>query len=99
MMNIDAGVNKYHDTANAVLVDVRNEDEFAEGHIPGSENVPLGKLGMDIYDVVPDLGTPVFLYCRSGNRSAQAAAVLSELGYEHITNIGGIMNYQGELEK
>ena len=38
MMNIDAGVNKYHDTANAVLVDVRNEDEFAEGHIPGSAN-------------------------------------------------------------
>lgn len=99
MVNINEGVQKYQDTAGAVLIDVRDEDEFAQGHIPDSVNVPLGDLAVDICGTVPNVSTPVFLYCRSGRRSGRASVILAELGYADVTDIGGILSYRGELEK
>lgn len=95
--NIQKGLEIYHDTPNAVLIDVRVEDEYAEGHIPGSINMPMDSLENDIYDVVPEMDTPVFLYCHSGNHSIQAATLLRDLGYDNAASIGGISGYQGEL--
>ena len=84
--DINAGVEDWMGTPGAVLLDVRTPAEYREGHIPGSRNVPLG--GLD----------QVFAYCLSGSRSRHAAALLRRMGYQHVTNIGGISGYRGKVE-
>ena len=96
--NINEGINQYRDTPGAVLVDVREREEYARGHIPGSKNVPLSQL-QEITKVVSDASTPVFLYCLSGGRSGQAVSHLVRMGYTSVTNIGGISGYSGNLER
>ena len=90
---IDEGVQLCRSTPNAVLLDVRTPEEYAAGHIPGSVNHPLER--MQTYD--GDFSAPIFAYCRSGARSARAVALLRELDYEAV-NLGGIIDYHGELE-
>jgi molybdopterin/thiamine biosynthesis adenylyltransferase/rhodanese-related sulfurtransferase len=73
-----------------VLIDVRETDEFAVGHVPGAKHIPRGFLESRIEGAVPDRSTPVVLYCASGNRSAYAARTLQEdLGYEHVQSMTG----------
>ena len=91
---IDEGVQLCRSTPNAVLLDVRTPEEYAEGHIPGSVNHPLER--MQSYD--GDVSAPIFAYCRSGARSARACALLEEMDYS-ATNIGGIIHYTGALEQ
>ena len=67
--------------AGAVWVDVREGDEWSEGHIPGAVHVSRGNLESRIETTVPDHSTPIVLYCAAGNRSAFAAKTLGELGY------------------
>src|SRR5947209_7257183 len=72
------------------VVDVRETEEFAAGHLPGAKHVPRSYLESRIEGVVPDRSTQVILYCQSGNRSAYAARTLSEeLGYEHVRSMTG----------
>ena len=85
--------------AGAVLADVREIGEFAEGHIPGAINIPLSTLGPDVAVTLTNKSTPVFVYCRSGRRSQAAGEKLVSFGYSDVTNIGGILDYAGELEK
>ncbi len=66
-----------------MIVDVRERDEWDEGHLPGAIHVPRGNLESRIEQAVPDRSKPVLLYCAAGNRSAFAAQTLEELGYEH----------------
>jgi molybdopterin/thiamine biosynthesis adenylyltransferase/rhodanese-related sulfurtransferase len=73
----------------AVLVDVREEDEWSEGHIPGAVHVPRGFLESRIEQVAPDRSQPVVLYCAGGSRSAFAAKTLEELGYENVLSLAG----------
>ncbi len=74
----------------AVLVDVRETEEFAAGHIPGAKHVPRGYLESRIEGAVPDRSRHLILYCASGNRSAYAARTLTEdLGYEHVESMRG----------
>ena len=75
--------------APPVLVDVREADEWDEGHIPGAVHVPRGNLESRIEQAAPDRGRPVLLYCAGGSRSAFAAKTLDELGYEHVTSLAG----------
>ena len=96
--DINRDVEQYRQTEGAMLVDVRGEDEYAEGHIPGSVNIPLQLLPMK-KGLPEDLDTPIFVYCRSGGRSRRAAAFLEKEGYENVKNIGGIMNWKGEIER
>lgn len=96
--DMDTGVQQCRDTAGAVLLDVRTEPEYAEGHVPGAVNLPLQSL-QEVADVVPAKDTPLFLYCRSGARSGQATSLLQRMGYTRVTNIGGIMNYHGKVER
>jgi sulfur-carrier protein adenylyltransferase/sulfurtransferase len=74
---------------SSVLVDVREEDEWSEGHIPGAVHVPRGFLESRIERVAPDRAQPVVLYCASGSRSAFAAKTLEELGYENVVSLAG----------
>jgi len=72
------------------IIDVRETEEFANGHLPGAKHVPRSYLESRIEGVVPDRGQRVILYCASGQRSALAAYTLSEdLGYEHVESMTG----------
>jgi molybdopterin/thiamine biosynthesis adenylyltransferase/rhodanese-related sulfurtransferase len=77
------------DRADAVFVDVRERDEWDEGHIPGAVHVPRGNLESRIENAVPDREREVILYCASGARSAFAAKSLGELGYANVASLAG----------
>ena len=96
--NIDHGVELFKSTPGAVLLDVRNEGEYAEGHIPGSINLPLMQIPK-ISEIVEDLDTPLFVHCLSGGRSGKAVAFLEEQGYTNAVNIGGIKAYTGDVAR
>ena len=96
--DINRGVELYSAARNAVLLDVRTRDEYIEGHVPGSMNIPLMELRR-VEDEIAELDRQIFVYCLSGGRSWQAAAVLEQMGYENVTNIGGISDYKGAIEK
>lgn len=82
-----------------VIVDVRRADEFAAGHIPGAILVPNESIGTEKPAELPDLDQIILVYCRSGNRSAQAAKKLVDLGYKNVYDFGGIMNWTGDIVK
>ena len=86
-----------HTDAGAVLIDVRSAEEFAGGHIPGSINLPIQALRF-APDHLGDLQAPLFLYCHSGARSSRAAKMLQIMGYTHVTDLGALGGYTGELE-
>jgi len=96
--DIDKGVNDYKNTAGAVLLDVRTPQEYSEGHIPESKNLPLQMLDK-IMSVAKNKDTELFVYCHSGARSRQAATLLVQMGYTNVTNIGGIADYRGKVER
>ncbi|MBV8079578.1 MAG: molybdopterin-synthase adenylyltransferase MoeB [Actinobacteria bacterium] len=73
----------------AVWIDVRRQEEWEQGHLPGAIHVPRGSLESRIEGVVPDRSTPVVLYCASAERSAFAAKSLGELGYENVVSLAG----------
>ena len=83
------------DLEGAVWIDVRESDEWAEGHIPGAVHVPRGNLESRIEAAVPDRATPVVLYCAAGNRSVFAAKTLGELGYADARSlVGGFTDWK-----
>jgi sulfur-carrier protein adenylyltransferase/sulfurtransferase len=72
-----------------LLLDVREQSEWDEGHIPGAVHVPRGHLESRIERTAPDPARPIVVYCSAGNRSAFAAKTLGELGYEDVTSLAG----------
>ena len=95
--DINQGVQEYKNAAGAVLLDVRTPQEYREGHIPGSQNVPLQQLD-NIEEVTENKDTVLYVYCRSGARSRQAVSLLKHMGYTNVHNIGGIAAYSGKVE-
>jgi rhodanese-related sulfurtransferase len=85
----------------AILLDVREDYEWNDGHILNAKHVPLGNLNeLTTRDFSKDL--PIYIYCRSGGRAGVAESILKDLGFEKAENIGGIINWQdegGELVK
>lgn len=96
--DLERGLAQFSRTPGAVLLDVRTPEEFAAGHIPESQNIPLHMLGQA--GQLPDsLETPLFVYCQSGVRSRQAVESLRRAGYSHVTDLGGICHYHGKVVK
>lgn len=96
--DINQGVEEYGGLEGAVLLDVRTPQEYREGHIPGSVNVPLQSL--NTADQIPaGKDAPLFVYCYSGARSSQAIRLLAGMGYTNTKNIGGIAAYKGKVER
>ena len=89
----DAVIALCRKTPGAFLVDVRTPGEFQSGHIPGSINLPL-----EILAAAPLPQGPLFVYCRSGQRSRAACRILARRG-ANATNIGGILFYHGALAR
>ena len=76
-------------TPGVVLVDVREESEWAAGRLPGAIHIGKGVIERDIEAVVPDTQTEVLLYCGGGYRSALAALNLQAMGYKHVVSVDG----------
>ena len=72
-----------------VLIDVREESEFAAGHIPGAIHLSKGVIERDIETVVPNLSTEILLYCGGGFRSALSADNLQRMGYQNVVSVDG----------
>ncbi len=100
-MNINAEKAKgmMENLEKFVLLDARSEEEFFEGHIPGAIVIPHDEISERAEDELPEKDIPVFVYCRSGNRSKVAAEELVSLGYSEIYEFGGIIDWPYEIEK
>ncbi|MBP7175182.1 MAG: rhodanese-like domain-containing protein [Thermoclostridium sp.] len=81
-----------------ILLDVRTEVEYQEKHIPGSLLIPLSDLEDRVESEIPDKDAVLFVYCRSGNRSATASKTLVGLGYTKVYDLGGIIDWPYETE-
>lgn len=87
------------DEQDVLVLDVREQDEYDSGHIPGAVLLPVGTITeKTAAEVIPAKDTVVLVYCRSGNRSKQASAALAELGYTEIYEFGGITTWPYEVE-
>ena len=96
--DINQGVKEYGGLEGAVLLAVRTPQEYREGRIPGSINIPLQSLSTA--DQIPaGKDAPLFVYCYSGARSSQAVRLLAGMGYTNTKNIGGIAAYKGKVER
>ena len=95
--DINQGVQEFKNATGAVLLDVRSPQEYREGHIPGSQNVPLQQLDK-VEEVTENKDTVLYVYCHSGTRSRQAISLLKHMGYTNVHNIGGIAAYSGKVE-
>jgi phage shock protein E len=82
------------DNTTHFLLDVRTPEEFASGHIHGAENIPVDSLESRLSEVPTD--QPVVVYCRSGNRSAQASQILTRAGYTRIYDMGGLNDWTAQ---
>ena len=95
--DINCGVQEFKNEKNAILLDVRTSQEYREGHIPGSKNVPLQRLDK-LEELTENKDTVLYVYCHSGARSRQATNFLQYMGYTNVHNIGGITAYSGKVE-
>lgn len=82
-----------------VIVDVRRADEYETGHIPGAINIANESITDTAPAELPNKNAVIYVYCRSGNRSKQAAAKLADMGYTNIIEFGGILDWSGSVEK
>ena len=82
-----------------IIVDVRRQDEYDDGHIPGAILIPNENIDTEQPEELPDLNQIILIYCRSGNRSKQAAQKLFDMGYKNVYEFGGIIDWTGEIVK
>ncbi|MGV6989019.1 rhodanese-like domain-containing protein [Testudinibacter sp. P80/BLE/0925] len=80
----------------ALLIDVREADEFAAGHLQSAVNIPYAQIGAQISRLTTDKTQAIYVYCRSGRRSALAKAELEKLGYRNVQNLGGYQQLQAD---
>ena len=92
--NINKKLKEFQNTPGAVLVDVREADEFRSGHIPGAITQPLSTISR--IEIPRD--KTLFVYCLRGSRSKRAVGILKRMGYS-ASSIGGITAYKGEIER
>lgn len=99
---IDSGLPGLEDVIREMqddyeLIDVRTPGEFSSGYIPSAKNIPVDQLKERSGEL--DSEKRIYLYCRSGNRSATAARILKDAGFTDVIDYGGIGNWKGELER
>ncbi len=94
--NINEKVKEFQESKGSVLLDVRTTEEYREGHIQGSMNIPLNQLSR-VASRIKEKDTKIYVYCLSGGRSAQAVSGLKGAGYDNVVNAGGINRYKGKV--
>ncbi len=95
----DEAKRMMQDKPDCVIVDVRRQDEYDSGHIPGAICIPNETIGDGKPEELPDMAQVILVYCRSGNRSKQAAQKLADMGYSNVYEFGGIIDWTGDIEK
>ena len=80
-----------------IILDVRTQEEYDEGHIPDSVLLPNESIGTAEIDTLPNKDQLILIYCRSGNRSKQAASKLVDLGYTNVYEFGGIIDWPYDI--
>lgn len=98
-MSMSDALKEMEKSDGYILLDVRRNDEYAAGHIKGAINISNEAILRGEVELLSDKNQKIYVYCRSGNRSLQSAKKLSELGFTNMVEIGGILDYSGELEK
>ena len=84
---------------NYIILDVRTQAEYNQGHIPNAICIPNETIDENVVNKLPDKNQMILVYCRSGNRSKQAAEKLKKLGYTDLIEFGGIRDWKGEIER
>ena len=88
------------DAQEVIILDVREQDEYDNGHIPSAVLLPVGTIDeTTAAEVIPGKDSTVLVYCRSGNRSKTASSTLADLGYTNIYEFGGINTWSYETEQ
>ena len=82
-----------------IIIDVRRQDEYDEGHIPGAVLIPNESITDKQPEELPELDRIILVYCRSGRRSKEASQKLADIGYTHVYEFGGINTWTGEIVK
>ena len=80
-----------------IIVDVRTQEEYESGHIPGAICIPNESIGCDSPEALPDYDQIILIYCRTGRRSKEASQKLASMGYTNIYEFGGINDWTGEI--
>ena len=95
-VNAEEADSMMEEESGYIILDVRTAQEYSEKHIPGAINIPNETIGTEAIPALPDKDQLILVYCRSGNRSKQAAQKLAEQGYTNIVEFGGILSWPGE---
>lgn len=95
-INLEDAKKRLDSEKGIILLDVRTRDEYLERHIPKCTLIPVNVLENEASRKLPDKNAEIFVYCKSGNRSAMAVKILAKLGYTHIYNLGGIVGWPYE---
>ena len=95
-VSTDEAINIMKEEKDYIILDVRTPEEFKSKHIPGAINIPNETIGTEEIPELPDKEQLIMIYCRSGNRSKQAAEKLAAQGYTNIVEFGGINDWTGE---
>ena len=96
-VSMDDIVEIMNENKNYIILDVRTIAEYNEGHIPNAICIPNETIGNNTISELPDKEQLILIYCRSGNRSKQAAEKLKKLGYTNLIEFGGIIDWKGEI--
>lgn len=97
-INADEAVEIMNKETDYIILDVRTQEEYNSGHIHGAVCIPNESIGNESPSLLPDKNQLILVYCRSGNRSKQAAQKLADLGYTNIVEFGGINDWKGDIE-
>lgn len=94
--SIQEYIKEAKEKEGSIFLDVRTPEEYEEGHLENSVNLPLHEL-KKIDALIPDKDAHVYIYCLSGARSKRSAALMGHMGYTHVTDMGGIMGKDVQL--
>lgn len=99
-VSMTEGIKLMSKDSDFILMDVRRPDEFAAGHISGAVQLTNENMTKEnTAEVLPDKAQKIYVYCRSGRRSKEASQKLVDWGYSNVVEIGGILDYEGAIEK
>ena len=98
-VSMDDIVGIMNENEDYIILDVRTVEEYNNGHIPNAICIPNETINEDVINKLPNKEQLILIYCRSGNRSKQAANKLQELGYTNLIEFGGIIDWKGEIVK
>ena len=98
-VSMDEIVQIMNENSDYVIFDVRTMQEYNEGHIPNAICIPNETISENIINKLPNKEQLILIYCRSGNRSKQAAQKLKNLGYTNLIEFGGIIDWAGDIVK